>query len=550
MKQRSWQIQLFALLVIILIGFGANYTIDLTEDQRYSLSPMATQELVALDTDIKIDIFLAGQLPAEFQRLRVELETVLDNMKRVHDGIFIEFIDPFDSELSQKEVLEDMQGFGLLPETVVAGNNQSVDQTFVFPWAIVSHGNQSVRVSLWQKNIGDTSRDKLFRSLSQLEYQLLDGINRLTLKEKKNIAVLTSHDTSEAVRISDLLQSLKPYYNIASFDLKALPENPNKTLQNLNRFDLLLVSNPKTAFSNSEKFIIDQYQVQGGSTLWTIDALALDRDSLFNKTGRAITFPKPLNLEDYFFKQGLRLTNGLLSDLYCAPIVMAQGENEQTQYIPFPWTYYPIPSTSDDHPISKGIGNVLFQFTTPLDTLKNGLKKTVLAGSSPLNKVLGVPVIIELAEASKKKNPENYRSKPRPLAVLVEGKFESLFKNRIPPFALDHQKKEGLAKTILIADGNFAENQLDQGQPLPLGYDKWTNNFYQNKRLLQNAIHYLMGHDSWVKLRNKPIEIAVLDNQKIAAKRHIIQGTALLLPIVLLVIVALLQSAIRNYRNS
>ena len=550
MKQRPAIIQLAALFLVLIFGFWIPVSFDLTTDQRYSLSSLALEELEAVEQDIKIDVFLAGKLPAEFQRLRAELETVLDNMHRQNNRIYIEFIDPFDSEQSRNEVLEDMRSFGLLPETVVAGNNQSVDQTFVFPWVIVSNGNQSVRVSLWQKNIGDTPRDKLFRSLSQLEFQLIDGIKRLTLKEKKNLAVLTSHKTSDAVLIADLLQSLKPYYNLASFDLKALPDNPAKTLENLNRFDLLFVSNPKTTFSNREKFILDQYQMQGGHTLWTIDALALDRDSLFNRTGRAITFPKSIAMDDYFFKQGLRLTNGLLFDLYCAPIVMAKGENEQTQYLPFPWPYYPIPTTEESHPISKGVGNVLFQFTTPIDTLANGLKKKLLATSSPLNKILGVPVIIELAEATKKKNPDDYKGTKQPLAVLVEGQFESLFKNRIPPFDVAQQIKEGMSKTVFISDGNFAESQLDQGQPLQLGYDKWTNNFYQNKRFLQNAIHYLMGNTSLVQLRSRPIEIPLLDGQKVESKRSFIQLLAVVLPLLLLLGLALLQKGIRKLKNS
>ena len=550
MKQRPAIIQLAALFLVLIFGCWVPVSFDLTTDQRYSLSSLALEELEAVEQDIKIDVFLAGKLPAEFQRLRAELETVLDNMHRQNNKIYIEFIDPFDSEQSRNEVLEDMRGFGLLPETVVAGNNQSVDQTFVFPWAIVSNGNQSVRVSLWQKNIGDTPRDKLFRSLSQLEFQLIDGIKRLTLKEKKNLAVLTSHKTSDAVLIADLLQSLKPYYNLASFDLKALSDNPAKTLENLNRFDLLFVSNPKTTFSNREKFILDQFQMQGGHTLWTIDALALDRDSLFNRTGRAITFPKSIAMDDYFFKQGLRLTNGLLFDLYCAPIVMAKGENEQTQYLPFPWPYYPIPTTEESHPISKGVGNVLFQFTTPIDTLANGLKKKLLATSSPLNKILGVPVIIELSEATKKKNPDDYKGTKQPLAVLVEGQFESLFKNRIPPFDVAQQIKEGMSKTVFISDGNFAESQLDQGQPLQLGYDKWTNNFYQNKRFLQNAIHYLMGNTSLVQLRSRPIEIPLLDGQKVESKRSFIQLLAVVNPLLLLLGLALLQKGIRKLKNS
>ena len=288
-------------MLICIFGFGVSIQIDLTADQRYSLSPIAEEELGKLNQEVKLDIFLAGKLPSEFQRLRAELETVLTNMQRKNPLLYTEFIDPFETEQSPRAVMDEMQRFGLQPETVVQGNNQSLDQTVVYPWAILSNGERSVRVALWLKNIGDSPRDKLFRSLSQLEYQLLDGIKRLTQDDKKTLAVLTSHKTSENILIADLLQSLKPYYNLASFDLKALPDAPQKTLENLNRFDLLMVSNPNEPFSNAEKFILDQYQMAGGNALWMVDALALDRDSLFNTTGRAVTFPKKLALDDYFF---------------------------------------------------------------------------------------------------------------------------------------------------------------------------------------------------------------------------------------------------------
>lgn len=549
-KFRSYRVPLVIILTLASIGFWAPIQLDLTADQRYSLSSVAKEELNQLDVAIQVDVFLAGKLPPEFQRLRIELETLLNNMSRVNNRLLVSFIDPFDSDQKRDNILQEMQGFGLIPETVIAGKNQSIDQTVVFPWAVLSDGSRSVRVQLWQKNMGDSPRDKLFRSLSQLEYQLLDGIKRLTLKEKQSLAVLTSHNTSQAAQIADLLQSLKPYYNLASFDLKALAEDPNKTLENLRRFDLLFVSNPQSPFTNSEKFILDQYQINGGSTLWTIDALALDRDSLFNTTGRAVTFPKSLDIEDLFFKQGLRITNGLLADLYCAPIVMAQGQREQTQYVPFPWPYYPIPATNEKNVITKGLGNVLFQFTTPIDTLPNKLKKSVLVTSSPMNKILGVPVLISLEEATKKINPENYQGIQYPLGVLVEGNFESLYKNRIAPFPVVKQKNEGRSKTVLIADGNFAENQLDKGQPLRLGYDKWTNNFYQNKRFLQNIIHYLMGNESMVNIRTKPIEIALLDSQKINEKETIIPFLAVVLPLLIMSVLAVFLKALRRRANS
>ena len=537
-----------SLILLVMIGLGLFLPIqcDLTSDHRYTLSTTGKEEIKSLEESIKIDIFLAGQLPPKYQRLRAEIETVLRNMSRNNPNIYTEYIDPFDTEDSRDQVIQEMQQYGLLAETVVDDNTQSIDQTVVFPWAILSNGRKSVRISLWQKSIGDLPQEVFFRSVSQLEYAFLDGIKQLTLKEKQNIAVLTSHNTSEASLITDFLQSLKPYYNLASFDLKALPEEPVKTLDNLNRFDLLFVSNPKTEFSNQEKFILDQYQMKGGAIMWTLDALALDRDSLFNKKGSAVTFPKSLNLDDYLFKQGLRLNNGLVSDLYCAPIVIAQGNNEKTQYIPYPWTYYPIPSSSNEHPISKGIGNVWYRFTTTIDTLTNGAYKTVLTNSSPLNKIVGVPVIIELKEATIPKKPENYQSRPYPLAVLVEGRFESLYKNRITPLKKTTKLDSGNSKTILIADGNFAESQLEKGKTLALGYDKWTNNFYQNKQFLQNATHYLMGHADWLDMRNKAVDITSIDPLKKEEFKSYIRTLSMLIPLLVLAILSIVFRFLRK----
>ena len=542
---RHQQIQGLILLMLIGMGFLLPIQCDLTTDERYTLSSTGKKQIDSLEESIKIDVFLAGKLPPTFQRLRAEIETVLGNMSRANPTLFIEYIDPFDTEDSRDQVIQEMQQYGLLAETIVDDKTQSIDQTVVFPWAILSNGRNSVRISLWQKNIGDLPQELFFRSVSQLEYQFLDGIKRLTLEEKQNLAVLTSHDTSEAALITDFLQSLKPYYNLASFDLKALPEEPKKTLDNLNRFDLLFVSNPKTEFTNQEKFILDQYQMKGGSILWTMDALALDRDSLFNTSGSAVTFPKTLNLDDYLFKQGLRLNSGLVSDLYCAPIVMAQGNNENTQYIPYPWTYYPIPSTSNKHPISKGVGNVWFRFATTIDTLPNGADKTVLTASSPLNKLIGTPAIISLKEATIPKNPENYQSRPYPLAVLVEGRYESVYANRIAPFKTA-KLDSGDSKTILIADGNFAESQLDKGKPLALGYDKWTHNFYQNKALLKNAIHYLMGHSDWLEMRSRTIEITSIDSLKKEEFESTIKLLSLLIPGFVLAVLMLLFRFLRK----
>ncbi len=219
-------------LLVGLLLFNSVFKgrIDLTADQRYSLSAEALEQLEQLDTPIRVDVFLAGQLPKEYQRLRIEVETTLKMMAEEHGAFYVSFIDPFAEESDTDAVVQEMMQYGLMPETVVDAQSQNLAQTLIFPWAIVNNGSRSVRVSLLEKNLGDTQEQILYKSIRQLEYQFLDALVQLQVTEKHSIAVLTSHQTSEPGLSADLLQSIKPYYNLASFDLKALKDDPEKTL--------------------------------------------------------------------------------------------------------------------------------------------------------------------------------------------------------------------------------------------------------------------------------------------------------------------------------
>jgi ABC-2 type transport system permease protein len=528
-------------LLVGLLLFNSVFKgrIDLTADQRYSLSAEALEQLEQLDTPIRVDVFLAGQLPKEYQRLRIEVETTLKMMAEEHGAFYVSFIDPFAEESDTDAVVQEMMQYGLMPETVVDAQSQNLAQTLIFPWAIVNNGSRSVRVSLLEKNLGDTQEQILYKSIRQLEYQFLDALVQLQATEKQSIAVLTSHQTSEPSLSADLLQSLKPYYNLASFDLKALKDEPEKTLENLKRFDLLLVSNPKEAFTSSEIQLIDQYQVSGGKSLWMINPVQIDQDSLFNNAGKAVAFQKNLQLDELFFRWGIRFNHNLIKDLYAAPIVMAQGSGNSTQYLPFLWDYYPLAKADENSLIGRGVGNVWLRFASSIDTLKNGLKKQLLINSSPLTKTIGTPAMVSLQEATQQRDPEFYDSGAQPIAVLLEGAFTSLFKNRIRPINALPFVEEGNSASVVIADGNFGENQLDQGATLELGYDKWTNNFYHNKTFLVQSIHYLLGQNDRIAVRTKPISVSFLDRQKVENQQGKIKAIVFTTPVLLLTLLGL-----------
>lgn len=507
--------------------------IDFTADQRYTLSPTALNTMEATTTPLRVDVFLSGDLPNNFQRLRQETQTLLEQMARKRP-LLLNYINPFEDSDNVTAIVEEMLQYGLQPHNVVNANTQRMEQTVVFPWAIVSDGSRSVRVSLLKKTLGDSPEQQLLRSIRQLEYQFTDAIIQLQTTTKKSIAVLTSHNTSSAASTADLLQSLRPYYNLAAFDLKALQNDPITTLNNLKRFDVLFISNPKAPFTATEKLVLDQYQMHGGASLWAINTIQINRDSLFNSSGSALAYPNPLNLEDYFFKRGLRLNNNLVKDLYAAPIVLAQGSGNQSKYLPYPWSYYPLVPATTSHPIAAGVGNVWLRFTSSIDTLKNAAKKQFLLTSSPLSKAVTAPFIVRLEEATQAPNPEAYNQGSLGTAVLLEGAFESLYKNRVLNVDSLPFKANGNAKMLVITDGNIAENQLDKGQPVELGYDKWTNNFYNNKSFLQNAFHYLMGEEARIALRAKTLQVALLDLQRTKENSTLVRLFVALIPLLFL----------------
>ena len=505
-------------LTLLFIGIFQQITFqkDLTADKRYSLSDTSILQLKALDEPVRIDIFLNGKLPGLYRDFWRELNIILNQMQFYSDKLIIQFNNPLEIDSNERAIAE-MEGYGMKPEIVIEKKDGQRSESIVFPWMIVNSGNVSERVFLLDKQFGDTERNKITRSIQQIEYLILDGIRRVTLKEKSNLAVLTSHQTSKNIKLADLLQSLKPYYNLASFNLKNHENAPLQSLNNLKRFDALIISNPNEPFSKKEKYILDQYELYGGGILWMINGIAISRDSLFNNSGKAYGFPLELNLDDYFFVRGIRLNKILVKDLYSAPLVLATGNQNNTQYIPYPWPYFPL-HIPESNLIGQSVGPVLTQFASSLDSLENSLNKTVLLKTSAFTKTAGVPVLLLLEEATKKIQPSKYNEPSKILGILAEGTGKSLFLNRVKPFVYNKHQDKGGYKSIIFGDGSIGENQIERGAPLNLGYDKWTSNYYANKQLLINSIHYLTGNQEGLMIRQKKWNFAYLDPQKINSK--------------------------------
>jgi ABC-2 type transport system permease protein len=537
---------LLLLILILIVGLSRNFflQIDLTYDKRNSLSKSTLTQIKELKDPLRIDVFLSGDLPSTYLRFRNEIDALLSHLKYHNNNILINYNDPFKLE-EPVDVVKEMQKYGMQPEIVFENINGNRKESFIYPWLMINYGNRSELVQLLQKQLGDTENEKIIRSVKQLEYQIMDGIHKVRLKEKKSIAVLSSHKTSENIKITDLLQNLKPYYNLSAFNLKNSELSSKESLKNLNRFDLLIISNAKKPFSQNEKYILDQYGLGGGKLLWMLNGMAINRDSLFNQSGMTYGFPQELNLNDYFFHKGVRLQKTLVQDLYCAPIVLASNNENQTQYLPYPWVYYPI-SEPESTIIGKDIGPVLSKFTSSIDTISNKLSKTLLLKSSDFTKTPLVPTLIKLEQATEKIKPNNFNETSKAFGYQIQGKQNSLFFNRIKPFEIEEHLDVGETNIILFSDGNLAENQIEKGNPLTLGYDKWTNNFYSNRRFLMNSIHFLIGNEERLTLREKFWKFALLDSEKLEKNAKFLKWLILLVSIAIGVGLSLINRAVRS----
>jgi ABC-2 type transport system permease protein len=521
-------IALTALIAINFVASLAHQRYDLTQDQRYTLSAPAKMILDQVESPLVIDVFLEGEFPAEFRRLQNETRYLLEEIQDYNPYISFYFSNPLEEGANADAVAEQFASFGMQPVNLTIKSNGKETQERIF------------------KNILGASREQVvYASIQNLEFEFIDGFNKLVNAKTKSIAVLKDNGELPDGKVADILRKLGETYSIAPFPMEAVAKDPEKALKALqNTFDLILVAKPTKAFTDQQKFVLDQYTMNGGNSLWLIDAVAMETDSLRNETGQALAYGRELNLNDLFFKYGVRLNPVLVKDLYAAPMSVASGDGTQSQYTELPWFYMPLVVSPNTHPINTNISKpIRFEYASQLEVLNNakGIKKTVLLATSVLTKLEGVPKIISLDNINKEPDPQEFSSGQQALAVLLEGSFESAFKNRIHPFKLNEVRfrESGTkpAKIVVISDGDLIANSLDtKGRPLELGFDYLTRTSYGNKEFLLNTVNYLLDDDGLINIRSKEIALPFLDGQKTSNDLPKWQALTLGLPLVFLII--------------
>ena len=549
-KQNKIKSLLILLVILIAANFLASevyYRFDLTQDQRYSLSPAAKKIVADVEQPVIFDIFLEGSFPSEFRRLQSETRQMLEEFSAYNRNIKFNFVDPLEEGGDANTIAEEFYKMGMTPARLNVQENGKNSESIIFPWAIANYGDKTVKIPLLKNQIGATDEERVNASVQQLEYSLADGLSKLIYPREKKIAVMRGNGELPDAKIADFVKTIQEYYFMAPFTLDSAAINPQKTLDDLKDYDLILEPKPTEPYSENEKYVLDQYLMEGGKILWLAEVTNMETDSLFNERGTAIALPRNLNLGDYFFSYGLRINPEIVNDLYSAPIVLASGSGQNTRFNPYPWFYSPLTSSPNEHPIINNIEAVKYDYANPIDTLANDIKKTILLSSSPKTKLEGVPAQISLDRVGQKPDINSYNSGEQPLAVLLEGQFKSVYKNRVKPFELSDHYDQGIdSKMLVISDGDVIKNDLQQGKPMELGFQRYTGNTYGNKEFLLNAVNYLLDDTGLIDIRSKEINLAFLDKEKTAAEREQWQLINLAGPIILLIIFGV---AFRFYRK-
>ena len=537
----------FSVLVagLILLNIFGNYfykRFDLTQDKRFTLSEAAKNIIESVDSPIVIDVFLKGNFPPEFKRLQSETEQLLEEFSAFNSNINYEFINPLENEENPVAIQQQLQQMGLTTAQVEVRENGKVSTELLYPWALAYYKDKTVKIPLLKNQLGITSEERVNNSIQNLEYAFADSFNKLVFPKKRKIAVLKGNGELEDRYIADFFKTLKEYYYIAPFTLDSVPTSPVKTLTELKKYDMVVVAQPSEAFSDSEKYILDQYTMSGGASLWLLDATEQQIDPA---SGKTYAVARDLKLNDLFFKYGLRINSNLIKDVVSAPIVLASGNENESQYNRYPWFYFPLSASDNTHPIVTNIEAVKFEYTSGIDTLPNAIKKTVLLSSSSITKLVGLPNEVSydidipkyLKVMEEGPLPQEFSAGAQPLAVLLEGEFTSAFANRIKPFKLSKDKQFSISnRMVVVSDGDIIKNQFQGNRPLEVGFDKMTQTMYGNKDFLLNTVNYLLDDSGLINIRTKEIAVPFLDPQKTAAERTKWQLINLLLPLGLLVL--------------
>jgi ABC-2 type transport system permease protein len=555
---------LVAIIIINIISSFVFTRFDLTSEKRYTLSEATKQLLSNLDDYVHFRVYLEGDFPAGFKRLQRETKEMLDEFRAYNRFITYEFINPSLSNDRQEreETYQLLTERGLEPTDLQVRAKDGMQQLIIFPGAMVFYRDRELAVDFLEAQLNMPPESVLNISIQNLEFKMADVIHKLSQLQKPSIAFIEGHGELNASNVFDITQSLNQNYQVERITLngqisaltrRSEPDSQGN-VQILRNFEAIIIASPIQAFTEEDKFIIDQYIMRGGKVIWLIDPVLTSMDSIASGES-TVGIENKLNLDDQLFKYGVRLNKNLILDLNSAAIALSTGQvGNQPQIDFFRWHYFPLLNPASSHPVVRNLNSIKGQFVSSIDTVMvEGVRKTPLLRTSDYSRISNVPVLVTLAMLNEKPDERLYNKRGQNVAYLLEGTFSSLYAQRMPP-EIEESKEIGFLNSsqptamIVVADGDIIRNQfhVPQGYPLPLGYDQYTRQTFGNKDFLLNAISYLVDDVGLVAIRSRELKIRLLDTTKVNASKLKWQLVNTVLPVMVVLLFGLLFSYLRK----
>ncbi len=537
-----------AILVSInVIGSFVFTRLDLTSEKRFSLAPSTKEYLKTLNDVIYVKIYLDGDIPPGFKRLRNSTKELLDEFRvYAKDNIEYQFIDPsaITDKKERNDLYQQLAQKGLQPTNLEERQKGGTSQKILFPGVIMNYRSEEIPIQLLKSRLGSGSEEMLNNSIEGLEYDFIKAIKSITTGVKTRVAFLEGHGELSTREIADAAATLREAYKVDTISI-------NGQLNALKNIQALIIAKPNSAFNEKDKFVIDQFIMKGGRVLWLIDAMQIDLDSL-REMSTNVAIAKELNLDDLLFKYGVRINYDLVMDLQAAPIPVVTGQvGTQPKQELFPWYFSPLINPSSANPIVHNLNAIRFEFASTVDTVEaEGVKKTVLLTTSHYSKAMMAPARVSLNILKEEPDPKQFNKSNLPLAVLLEGNFSSDFKNRVPEAIasspeIGYREKSDANKMIVVADGDVIASYVSKkGNIFPLGYDRFTGQTYGNKNFILNCVDYLCDDSGLMSLRGKEFKLRLLDKAK--TENSSIKWVNTLIPVLLIMLYGFIHSLIRK----
>lgn len=528
-------ILLFVVLPLVIILAVSGIRLDLTKEKRYTLSENTIKVLKSVKKPLTVDVYLEGDFPASFKQLQGETKFMLEEFRKMNSNIDFKFIDPIKTKMSQ----DTLMAMGMQPSVLPDIKDGRVSQIMLFPYAVIKYNKRGVSIPLVVQQANINADEQLTKSIENLEYNLVSNIKNIAADKRKKIGILVNQDELNPREFHGFMELASESYDAGPVIPKNQVELTVADVPLLKQMSALVIAKPRKAFTDGEKVILDQYIMNGGKTLWMIDAVNAEMDTLM-RSQKVMPFPVDVNMTDFFFNYGLRINPALVKDLKkFALLKLVTGEvSGNAQYTSLPWPYYPLGIAEHNNPITKNINPVKFEFPTSIDTLgRKNIKTNILFESSERTLLKQVPNYVDLKEIASVDSLGQMEkpSTPKIYAVALEGKFTSAYGSRIERKSYPGFKAQSPEnKMIVIADGDVGRNKVIKDEPLPLGVDLMTNEQFGNEQFLRNALDYLLDDSNLMDLRNRNIEERLLDRQRITEEKGNWQWLNLLLPLAII----------------